>query len=588
VDQSALTFHDYLDILKRRKWQLIVPTLLLVAIAVAVALALPPVYRSTATILIEEQAISPDLIRSTVSSFAAERIQLISQQVMTSRNLSEIISKFGLYSEDVEDSASTAAVVRRVRENIGLQMISEDVVNPQSGREEKATLAFMLSFEHPDPEIAQQVTDELVSLFLAENERERQEAVAETSNFLRDEATKLEERIEELESALANFKEQHGDNLPELLPMNREFIARTQKQLEDNARNIRMLREQRVYLEAELSGLEPKLSPDGKVSPESRLLELEALYAGAAARYSSTHPDRIQLEREIAGLRKIVARSGALELQRELAETESELAFARERYSEKHPDVRRLKRNVDTLKKQIGQAITRSGSTGDYPGQLTDNPAYVKLESQLEANKLETEALEETQQELEEKLADYEKRIAEAPLIERQYNALIREYETALTKHGEVVAKQLGAELAKAVESERKGERLTVIEPASLPDTPVKPNRPIILLAGVMLSVAGGVGNVAVRELMDATIRGARAIQAITNAPPLAVIPAIASAPLRNRRKRLVFVVLLLLIAAMAIVVAARLEPLAAWQWPWETGSSSTAEPAGAGRVATP
>jgi polysaccharide biosynthesis transport protein len=86
LDEQFQTLEDYLAILKRRKWQLILPIVLLAPIAVIVALTLPPIYRSTATILIEQQEIPPDLIRTTVTSFADQRIQVIKQRVMTTKN----------------------------------------------------------------------------------------------------------------------------------------------------------------------------------------------------------------------------------------------------------------------------------------------------------------------------------------------------------------------------------------------------------------------------------------------------------------------------------------------------------------------
>ncbi|MGB5832510.1 MAG: Wzz/FepE/Etk N-terminal domain-containing protein [Thiohalocapsa sp.] len=541
MEEPLLTIEDYLAILKRRKWQLILPIVLLAPIAVVVALTLPPVYRSTATILIEQQEIPADLIRTTVTSFADQRIQVIKQRVMTTKNLGEIIQKYDLYP-GIRRKVSLNAAVAEMRRNVGLDMISADVVDPRSGSSKQATIAFSLSYESPSAGLAQKVTNELLSLFLNENLRQREAAVEEASAFLRDEAERLADQIRELEASLSEFKQAHGDNLPELLATNRELMARAEQQMRDNALSLRMLEEQELYLESELDQLDPRLvvatsgDPQGAVSPQARLQALETQYVGIAARYASTHPDRMQMEREISALRKEVGRSGAAELRRQRADLLRELGAARERYSAKHPDVQRLERNLAQVDSQIANA-GRGG--GDEPQALPpQNPAFVQLESRLEAKKLDRQMLLESQQALNERIQVYEQRLLEAPNIEREYRSLTLGYENTLSKYREVKDKQLEAELAQALESERKAERFTLIEPPVVADEPVKPNRPAIMMLGMVLSVGAGAGHLALRELLDKGLRGAKAVLAITGAPPLAVIPYIGVPEDRRRRVR--------------------------------------------------
>jgi len=541
VEEQGPDLREYLSILQRRKWQLILPIVLLAPIAVVAALTLPPVYRSSATILIEQQEIPADLIRTTVTSFADQRIQVIKQRVMTTKNLGDIIEKYDLYA-DIREKVSLNAAVAEMRENVGLDMMNADVVDPRSGRAQQATIAFSLSYESPSPGLAQKVTNELVSLFLNENLRQREAAVEEASAFLREEADKLADQIRALEAALAEFKERHGDNLPELLATNRELRARTEQQLRDNELALRTLKDQQLYLETELGQLDPTLmiasAGDGgaAMSPEARLQMLETQYLGIASRYAPTHPDRMQMEREIAALRKEVGRSGTAELRRQRVELARELDVARERYSPKHPDVQRLERNLAQVDRQI--ATSGTGGGDERQSRAADNPAFVQLRSRLEAAKLEERGLIESREELERRIKVYEQRLLEAPNIEREYRNLTLGYENTLAKFREVKDKQLEAELAQALESERKAERFTLIEPPVAADEPIKPNRPAIMMLGMVMSVGAGVGHLALRELLDKGLRGARAVMMITGAPPLAVIPYIGVAAERRRRTR--------------------------------------------------
>jgi uncharacterized protein involved in exopolysaccharide biosynthesis len=554
MEEQIPDLREYLAILKRRKWQLILPTVVLLPIALLVAMKLPPVYRSTATILIEQQEIPPELIRTTVTSFADQRIQVIKQRVMTLKNLGDLIEKYDLYPE-IRQKRSLNAAVAEMRENVELQMVSASVVDPQSGRSKQATIAFTLSFKSGSGPLAQRVTNELVSLFMAENLRQREAAVEEASAFLREEANKLADQIRQLEAALATFKEQHRNNLPELFTLNRELMQRAEEQLRDNELTIRSLQEQQLFLETQLAQIDPQLTvasvTGGQTAPtpEARLRALEAEYVGVAARYQATHPDRLNMEREMEALRKAVGSADLSALRRQREEIARQLRSARERYSAKHPDVQRLERDLAQADRRLAAGAT---GTGNPLPQDADNPAYLQLQARLEGIKLEIRGLREAREDLEARIKSYEQRLIDAPNIERDYNELTRGYDNAVAKYREVKDKQLEAELAEALESERKAERFTLIEPPVVPDEPIEPDRRKIMMVGVVGAVGAGAGHLAIWELLDKGLHGARTVQLITGAPPLAVIPRISTRAEQRRRLRRR---LLLVAAATACLV---------------------------------
>lgn len=556
MEEQIPDLREYLAILKRRKWQLILPTVILLPIALLVAMKLPPIYQSTATILIEQQEIPPELIRTTVTSFADQRIQVIKQRVMTLKNLGDLIEKYDLYPE-IRQKRSLNAAVAEMRENVELEMVSASVVDPQSGRSKMATIAFTLSFRSGSGPLAQKVTNELVSLFMAENLRQREAAVEEASAFLREEANKLADQIRQLEAALATFKEEHRNNLPELFTLNRELMQRAEEQLRDNELTIRSLQEQQLFLETQLAQIDPQLTVasvgGGQTAPtpEARLRALEAEYVGVAARYQATHPDRLDMEREIAALRKAVGSADLSALQSQRAEIARQLRSARERYSARHPDVQRLERDLAQADRRLA-----AGGTGTVAGnplpQDADNPAYLQLQARLEGIKLEIQGLRNAREDLEARIKTYEQRLIDAPNIERDYNELTRGYDNAVAKYREVKDKQLEAELAEALESERKAERFTLIEPPIVPDEPIEPDRRKIMMVGVVGAVGAGAGHLALWELLDKGLHGARTVQRITGAPPLAVIPRISTRAEQRRRLRRR---LLLAAAAVACLV---------------------------------
>src|SRR5664279_3331301 len=136
---------EYLSVLRRRKGQILAVAALVTAIATAIAIGLPPVYRSTATILVQEQEVPPELVRSTITSFADERIQVISQQVMTRAVLLQLVDKYGLY-EKYRRRATSDEILERMRRDIKLTTVNADISDRSSGRRVNATIAFTLSY----------------------------------------------------------------------------------------------------------------------------------------------------------------------------------------------------------------------------------------------------------------------------------------------------------------------------------------------------------------------------------------------------------------------------------------------------------
>lgn len=532
---------DYIATLKRRRWQIIVPALVIFLAAAAVAVGLPSVYRSTGTILIEQQEIPTDLVQSTVTSYAGERVQIVSQKVMTAENLGRIMERYDLFADTRRDFG-LAYAVREMQNDIEFETISANVADARGGRAQEVAIAFSLSFDHPSPEIAQAVADDIIQLFLEENVRDRKETAQKTSDFLEQEAGKLSGQIDVLEEQLAEFKETEGHRLPELMNFNLERMKSTEERLRNQEESIRTLEQQRLYLQSELASTEPyaaMFSSTGErvMTPADRLRVLEAEYVGLAARYSPTHPDRVRVERELAALRQAVGASDDGNLGRRLVQQQAELQSALDRYSEEHPDVKRLQRAVAATRAEL--AKQGKGGSDWVPGVSdANNPSYVQLQTRLAATEADLRSARVTRDELLASLKDYEQRITESPQIEREYKTLTRDYTNAVTSYQDILAKLGAARLAEALETESRGERFSLIEPPPLPRKPYKPNRLGLLFLGFVLSVGGGMGHAVVREALDKRVYGPKVVQSIIGSPPLAVVPYIETEVDRHRRTR--------------------------------------------------
>ena len=510
MEEQTKDLRDYIDAFRRRRTQVLVIFTVLFIITLLAAFLWPPTYRSTATILIEEQAIPSDLVRSTITTYAWQRIQTISQRVMSRANLLEIVDKYKLY-ESKRARETSEEIIGRMRVDIKLEPVSAQVIDPRSGRPTAATIAFTLSFDGENPAVSQKVASELTTLYLNENIRSRTEKVAETYDFLTDEANKLNQQIADYEKLLATFKEKNVNRLPELREFNMQQINRTETELRDLQNDVRSLEQRKVFIEAQLSQVQPSgpaFSTDGQpvLNTAARLKALKTEYAVFSVKYSTVHPDVIRLKREIEGLEKQTGTvSNRQEEAKKLSQLRAELATAREKYSDDHPDVMSLNRHIEALEAslKVPQGLPENSAAAEKP----DNPIYISLKTQLEGIEIGLRDAVVKREQLKAKLESHEMRIIQTPQVEREYLNIMRDYNNARDKYRDLKAKQMEAQVGQELEKERKGERFSLIDPPQLPEEPIKPNRPAILFLGLIFSLGSSLGYVAVAEAMGNTVR---------------------------------------------------------------------------------
>lgn len=528
----------------RRRSTFFIVAGILAALTLALALLLPPTYVSSATILIEQQEIPQELVRSAVTSFADQRVQMISQRVMTTQNLLGLIERYGLYP-DIRLTKPREVLLQKMRDDIGMKMISADVIDPRSGRPTQATIAFSVSYKSHSPELALKVANDLTSLYLNENLTSRTQMAEQTTSFFAEEAARLQARIMELDKQLSEFKQKNQDKLPDLAQLNMQVSERTELDVRDVENRIAAIDSQKVLLEAQLAQINPTMqvfSDTGLrvMSTEDRLKSLKSQLAGFKARYAPGHPDIVNTEREVAGLEKEVkTEDDTSDVARQLDEAKAQLARAQEKYSPDHPDVVRLDRVVRELQKAMAAAGPAVGDRSTAR-QHADNPAYIQVKGQLDALGVERESVLKKRDALRAKLDDYEKRLAQAPAVERQYRELARDLDGAQLKYQEMRSKQSEVQVSQNLEAAHKGERFTMIEPPLPPEKPISPNRILILVMGLVLSLGAGAGAAVMRENLDGCVRGAQDMRALLSVPPLAAIPIIVTSAELAKRKRLV------------------------------------------------
>lgn len=532
----------YLLLLRRRLFYILIPFFVVLAACLAVSLLVTPTYRASGTILVEAQQIPDDLVRSTIVNAAGERIGIIKQRVMRRANLVRIAEEYGLFPQK-EMSGDATAVIEAINKAVTVEPVKDDVAPTKRGA---ANMVFSVSFDHANPDTAYAVANDLISLFLQENVRNRTKRAAETTAFLSQEAHKLKSQVDSIEARIARFKEQNRSSLPELQNTTIAYLERARTSLEDTNQAIETAQAERrllsIQLAAAKSGLSivkgPFSTQGDRLTPLQELEELQSELIEKSAVYDPSHPDIVSLRRRIASLkRQYGVELSQSEFAKRLYDLRSELKDAEGRYAKDHPDVRRIRSEIQIVEAQMASRPRENGS-GAAATKFAD-PIYAHVQAQIEAADDRLQSLRTQQGRLKKRISDLETTIDRAPMVERDLNALNRDYSTAVRKYQEIKAKEIEAQLAQNLEADKQAERLTLLDAPVRPNSPIKPNRLKILAYGLALALAAGGGGFLFAEAMDSSIRGAVGYRTVMKSSPYVVIPYIATTAEVRRQQAL-------------------------------------------------
>jgi len=524
---SHVNAADIINIARRRQRTILSVAAGIFVFSILLAFIWPPTYRSTATILIEEQEIPQDIVRSTITSFADQRIEKIKQQVMTRANLLKLIKQYNLY-ESFRRRNPTEVVLKEFIDDIEIEVISAEVVDKRTGRSTKATIAFTLSYNGESAALSQKVANEITNLFLGENLKSRESQAREVTFFLEKETHNLSGYIEQLGNQIASFKQEADRALPELFELNMQLMSQTERELMDTTQRLTELEDQRLHLEGQLSIIKPHspmITTTGEriLDSEERLKALRAQYASSSALLSNDHPDIIKMKQEIKGLEEATGqRPQTDELKKRLSDEHSKIETLLEQYGDEHPDVVRTRKIIASLEREI---FNLANQPTPLPQTKPENPAFIQVLIQLNSTKNEIEGSKASKERLQKKFNSYAARLERTSEIEPAYLELTRDRDNATSKYHQIRFKLFEAQVSQELEEQRKGERFSLIDPPSLPEAPASPNRPAILLLGAIVALVGGFGMGALSESMDHAIHSNGMIEDITQLPALGVIP---------------------------------------------------------------
>lgn len=482
----------------RRKWLALLVFAVPFVAGASLILSLPGLYRSTATVLVERQQVPEAFVRPTVTSELETRLHTISQEILSRTRLEALINRFGLYA-DLRKSEANEEVVARMRRDIQLELKGTELKGRQS-----ATVAFALSYRGLDPQVVALVTNTLVSFYIEENLKAREQQATGTAEFLKVQVTETKKRLDEQERRVSEFRKRYLGELPQQMQANLATLEALSTQLRLNSDNQVRAAERREALASQLT---------------------------EAASFSQT----LGASAGLAGM-TLGMDPGALRL----AQLKQELTAAQTRYTDTHPTVRRLKNEISVVERELTGGKPDKGPGASPAPTIPPSPYVLRLRDALHAAEAEVKILKVEEQRLRGAISAYQGRVENTPKREQEFLDVSRDYEATKEQHQSLNKRYEEAQLAESMEQRQKGERFRVLDSAVPSPKPTAPNRG--RLVGMLFALAVGLaaGAVVLAEMIDTSFHSADELRASTGVPVLVGIAPIATET-DVRRRRLGF-----------------------------------------------
>ncbi len=522
---KTYTPDDFVRIAWARKWLIVIPTVLIASATVLVSHFLPNRYRAFTTILVVPQRVPESYVRSTVTVDVGDRLQTISQQILSRTRLERIVDEFNLY----EGERKTL-----IMEDIIERMRTRDIKVELASRRGNDTSSFTVGFEASNPRTAMLVTERLASMFVQENLQDREVLADATNQFLQAQLEDARRRLIEQEKKLELFRRRNFGQLPEQVSSNLSMMQTTQLQMQAN-------------LEA-------------ASKERDRLLSLEQAIADAIANARAQMPALSRASDE--------APPGTAAQRLEAAR--AELRNLELRLKPQHPDISRARRAVAELEAKAEQEaqLQPLGADPDQlqaalPADVAARVSAMRIEADEIRRRLETRKQDEER--LNSVMKGYTARLETTPALESEMTELMRDYSTLKDQYTTLLRKSEDSKIAVNLERRQIGEQFRVIDGARLPERPVSPNRWRINLIGSFGGLLIAIGLLALLEYRDTTLKTDDDVVVSLALPVLAVIPAMITTTERQRMKRrrvLTIAASLASVVVIAIAVAWRYQQL--------------------------
>jgi succinoglycan biosynthesis transport protein ExoP len=491
----------YLGIVRRRHIQFLIPLFLGWLLVWGASWVLPVRYKSSTLILVEQPTMPKNYVTPNVSDDLQNRLQSITQQILSRTRLLLIIDKLHLYNDTHRRQITPDDKVAIMQKDIDIELVRNihDEIT-----------SFKINYSARDPRVAQLVTSELTNLFINENLKVREQQSEDTTKFIGDQLETARTTLSEQEAKVRQFKGEHEGELPSQEASNLQILSGLQSQLQNEQDTLNTAKQQRVYLQT--------------------LIE----------QYRTLHTTTRSADGAPTGL-------AAIDL--ELDKLNSKLADLSSRYTDHYPEVESLKDEIAMAERKRSAFVAELKTKGNGARQVDESTAtrhladpsqnsLLQLQGQLQANQAEIANREQSIVGLKAKVSGYQDRLNSEPASEQQLADLTRGYDQSKANYDDLLKKQTESAMATSMEQMQQGERFSMIDPPSLPLKPDFPNRLKFCGIGLGVGLALGIFIAGGLEALDKRLYSEKEIKMLLPIPILCEIPEIVNPSDERSSKR--------------------------------------------------
>lgn len=434
---------QYVDLAWRRRWLILVPTVLGLAASIATAVYLPKVYRASTTILVMRQSIPEDIVRTTVTTRVEERIRSLRIQVLSRSYLEQVVKEVGLVSPNASEGElerACGALAVRVNLDWDRQGLSWFNIMADDGNAKRAA----------------DIANRLAELFIQQNTALRAAQAKGTVETVEGWLEKTEKDLRHRDEELARFKAQHLYELPDQQAPTLQLLNASQARIQQLTGDIQLRSERLVAARAE---------------------------------------DRAR--RAMAGMTGVPVVTDDPDSQA-LAQMQRELQELLNSYTDENPLVRRKREQIAAFR--VSHPALSAPKPTDSGGTPAESAEVARLQGEIRS--LEGDRVREQQS-----VDLLRRRIERMPLRQQELAELTRDYETLQQQYNANLAQKEQATRAQDIESAKKGEQFQIQDRARPPVKPAQPNVVAIVIFGLVGGLGLGIGLAVMLEFLDHTVR---------------------------------------------------------------------------------
>jgi len=514
VSRRALDVEDYIDILRRHKGWIFGPFLFTLVVSVVGAYTWPETFVSRGVVKVEAQQIPESLVQSTAAHDMTDRINSMEESIESVSKLTEIITTFNLYLKE-RSREPLQDVVEEMKKNIHVEALGQTT--------NRQVPAFAITFSYTDRHQTQKVVQELITRFLDEHTHSQNNTTYQSTDFLKTEAGNAQKELDAVEVRLAAYKMENNGRLPEQRTENYQKLNTLENSQSHLIDQINQKQAEKLMYENNLKNYTMQADLIAKIGPDPT----------AVTQQKSARLARAEQEVEI---------------------DTTNLQVQRQKYLDDYPTVKEArafleaaeKKRDDIVAEERAEADAKKDTTGKQPMSAASakeatarQVGVAQYQNLIAADQTQIEQFNGELKNVNAAVKALQARLDSVPQSEKEYDDLLREQSIKKANYEAMTKKLQEAQLSQEMEDRQEGEKLEILDAASLPETASDPKRPLVIGIGAGIGLMLGIVIAGAREMKDTSLKNLKDVRAYTQMAILGSIPLLENDFVVRRRRRL-------------------------------------------------